>query len=242
MSEIANASRAAESAQLIAGAAKMGVPLTEAQSGKLLDYLDLLQKWNKAYNLTAVRERPAMLTQHLLDSLAIVPHLPPGDLLDVGSGGGLPGIPLAILQPERSITLIDTVGKKVAFLKQAAMTLGLKNLTAVSDRIESWQPTAGNGDRHGDRHGDEHEAGQAAGFGLITARAYATLATLVGQTHRLLSENGAWYAMKGVFPEAEMAELAPDIVVKTIIPLEVPGLDAERHLVVLARAGTTPTV
>ena len=218
--------RSAETAQLLAGAAEMGVALNEAQAGKLLDYLDLLQKWNKAYNLTAVRERPAMLTQHLLDSLSIVPHLPSGDLLDVGSGGGLPGIPLAILQPERSITLIDTVGKKVAFLKQAAMTLGLKNLTAVSDRIESWVPPAG----------------QADGFALISARAYATLGTLVGQTRRLLAQNGAWYAMKGVFPDAEMAELPPDIAVKAVIPLQVPGLGAERHLVVLAPTGVTPTV
>ncbi len=217
--------RPAEIAQLRAGAAQMAVPLTEAQAGKLLDYLDLLQKWNKAYNLTAVRERKAMLTQHLLDSLSIVPHLPPGDLIDVGSGGGLPGIPLAILQPERSITLIDTVGKKVAFLKQAAMTLGLKNLNAVSDRIESWQPVAG------------HEAG----FTLITARAYATLATLVGQTGRLLAKNGRWYAMKGVFPDAEMAELPSDVVVEAVIPLEVPDLGAERHLIVLAPAGTNPS-
>ena len=217
-----NADRAAESAQLIAGAAKMGVALTEAQSDKLLDYLDLLQKWNKAYNLTAVRERPAMLTQHLLDSLSIVPHLPPGDLLDVGSGGGLPGIPLAILQPERSITLVDTVGKKVAFLKQAAMTLGLKNLQAVSTRIESWVPPA------------EH----AGGFALITARAYATLQTLVGQTQRLLAPNGGWYAMKGVFPAAEMAELASDVSVRAVIPLDVPDLGAERHLILLAPAGS----
>ena len=224
MSEFAN-TRRGEVAQLLNGAAQMNVPLTEAQANKLLDYLDLLQKWNKAYNLTAVRDRSAMLTQHLLDSLAIVPHLPPGDLLDVGSGGGLPGIPLAILQPERSITLIDTVGKKVAFLKQAAMTLGLKNLHAVSDRIESWAPSASH----------------AGGFALITARAYATLATLVGQTRRLLAENGAWYAMKGVFPDAEMAELPPDVVVKAVIPLQVPDLGAERHLVVLAPAGTTST-
>ena len=210
----------------MAGASAMGVALSEAQAGKLLDYLDLLQKWNKAYNLTAVRERPAMLVQHLLDSLSIVPHLPPGDLLDVGSGGGLPGIPLAILQPERSITLIDTVGKKVAFLKQAAMTLGLKNLTAVSDRIESWVPPA------------EH----AAGFTLITARAYATLATLIGQTHRLLAQNGGWYAMKGVFPDAEMAELPPDVVIKAVIPLQVPDLDAARHLIVMAPAGAEPPV
>ena len=216
------ASRADESAQLIAGAAKMGVPLTEEQTGKLLDYLDLLQKWNKAYNLTAVRERPAMLTQHLLDSLSIVPHLPPGDLLDVGSGGGLPGIPLAILQPERSITLVDTVGKKVAFLKQAAMTLGLKNLSAVSDRIESWVPP------------EAH----ANGFALITARAYATLATLVGQTHRLLAPNGGWYAMKGINPAAEMAELPPDVSVRAVIPLDVPDLGAERHLILLAPAGS----
>lgn len=218
--------RPAEIAQLLAGAAQMNVSLTEAQAGKLLDYLDLLQKWNKAYNLTAVRERPAMLTQHLLDSLSIVPHLPPGDLLDVGSGGGLPGIPLAILQPERSITLIDTVGKKVAFLKQAAMTLGLKNLSAVSDRIETWVPS--------ERH--------AEGFALISARAYATLATLVRQTSRLLAENGAWYAMKGVFPDAEMAELPSDVVVKAVIPLNVPGLGAERHLVVLAPDGAKPPV
>lgn len=228
MSEFANARRG-EVAQLMSGAAQMKVPLTETQANKLLDYLDLLQKWNKAYNLTAVRERPAMLTQHLLDSLSIVPHLPPGDLLDVGSGGGLPGIPLAILQPERSITLIDTVGKKVAFLKQVAMTLGLKNLHAVSDRIESWQPPA------------DSPASLMGGFALITARAYATLATLVGQTRRLLAENGAWYAMKGVFPTAEMAELPPDVVVKAVIPLQVPDLGAERHLVVLAPAGTTAT-
>jgi 16S rRNA (guanine527-N7)-methyltransferase len=218
--------RQAEIAQLLSGAAQMNVPLTEAQAGKLLDYLDLLQKWNKAYNLTAVRERSAMLTQHLLDSLSIVPHLPLGDLLDVGSGGGLPGIPLAILQPERSITLIDTVGKKAAFLKQAAMTLGLKNLNAVSDRIESWAPPAN----------------RAEGFAVISARAYATLATLVGQTRRLLAENGGWYAMKGVFPDAEMAELPSDIAVMAVIPLQVPGLGAERHLVVLAPTGTTPAV
>lgn len=217
-----SADRAAESAQLMAGAAQMGVPMTEAQADKLLDYLDLLQKWNKAYNLTAVRERPAMLTQHLLDSLSIVPHLPPGDLLDVGSGGGLPGIPLAILQPQRSITLVDTVGKKVAFLKQAAMTLGLKNLNAVSTRIESWVPPA------------EH----AEGFALITARAYATLATLVGQTQRLLAPNGGWYAMKGVNPDAEMAELPSDVSVRAVIPLEVPDLGAERHLILLAPAGS----
>lgn len=216
MTEFAN-TRQAEVSQLLTGAAQMKVALTEAQADKLLDYLDLLQKWNKAYNLTAVRERPAMLTQHLLDSLSIMPHLPPGDLLDVGSGGGLPGIPLAILQPERSITLIDTVGKKVAFLKQAAMTLGLKNLNAVSDRIESWLPPA------------DH----AGGFALITARAYATLATLIGQTRRLLAENGAWYAMKGVFPDAEMAELPSDVAVKAVIPLQVPDLGAERHLVVV---------
>ncbi len=220
MSEFAN-TRQSEIAQLRSGAAQMEVALTEAQANKLLDYLDLLQKWNKAYNLTAVRERPAMLTQHLLDSLSIVPHLPRGDLLDVGSGGGLPGIPLAILQPERSITLIDTVGKKVAFLKQAAMTLGLKNLNAVSDRIESWQPPA------------TPPASHAAGFALITARAYATLASLVGQTQRLLAKNGGWYAMKGVFPDAEMAELPSDVAVKAVIPLQVPDLGAERHLVVM---------
>jgi 16S rRNA (guanine527-N7)-methyltransferase len=218
--------RSAEIAQLICGAAQMDVSLTEVQAHQLLDYLDLLQKWNKAYNLTAVRERPAMLTQHLLDSLSVVSHLPPGDLLDVGSGGGLPGIPLAILQPERSITLIDTVGKKVAFLKQAAMTLGLKHLNAVSDRVESWVPPAAH----------------AGGFALITARAYATLNTLVGQTRRLLAENGAWYAMKGVFPDAEMAELPSDVAVKAVIPLKVPGLGAERHLVVLASDGAKPPV
>jgi 16S rRNA (guanine527-N7)-methyltransferase len=218
--------RAAEIAQLQRGASQLNVPLSDTQTNKLLDYLDLLQKWNKAYNLTAVRERPAMLTQHLLDSLAILPYLPPGDLLDVGSGGGLPGIPLAILQPERSITLIDTVGKKVAFLKQAAMTLGLKNLHAVSDRVESWVPPEV----------------QANGFTLITARAYATLATLVGQTRRLLAENGAWYAMKGVFPDAEMAELPSDVAVKAVFPLQVPDLGAERHLVVMALTTANPQI
>jgi 16S rRNA (guanine527-N7)-methyltransferase len=225
VSQTANG-RAEERALLLARAPEMGVSLTEAQADKLLDYLDLLQKWNKAYNLTAVRERSAMLTQHLLDSLSIVPHLPPGDLLDVGSGGGLPGIPLAILQPERSITLIDTVGKKVAFLKQAAIALGLKNLEAVSDRIESWVPPAAH----------------AAGFTLVSARAYATLNTLVGQTRRLLAKNGGWFAMKGVFPDAEMAELPSDIVVKAVIPLQVPDLGAERHLVLLVPAAADTAV
>jgi len=225
VSQTANG-RAEERALLLARAPEMGVSLTEAQADKLLDYLDLLQKWNKAYNLTAVRERSAMLTQHLLDSLSIVPHLPPGDLLDVGSGGGLPGIPLAILQPERSITLIDTVGKKVAFLKQAAIALGLKNLEAVSDSIESWVPPAAH----------------AAGFNLVTARAYATLNTLVGQTRRLLAKNGGWFAMKGVFPDAEMAELPSDIVVKAVIPLQVPDLGAERHLVLLVPAAADTAV
>ena len=220
------AARSAEIAQLQAGAAQMSIALSEDQANKLLDYVDLLQKWNKAYNLTAVRERPAILIQHLLDSLSIVPHLPPGDLLDVGSGGGLPGIPLAILQPERSITLIDTVGKKVAFLKQAAMTLGLKNLSAVSDRIENWVPP--------ERH--------VAGFSLITARAYATLATLVGQTRRLLAENGGWYAMKGVFPDAEMAELPSDVAVQAVMPLQVPDLGAERHLVVMVPTASSSRV
>lgn len=225
MSEL-KVARSKEIVQLLNGASSMGLAVNEVQADKLLDYLDLLQKWNKAYNLTAVRLRQAMLTQHLLDSLSIVQHLPPGDLLDVGSGGGLPGIPLAIVQPERSITLIDTVGKKAAFLKQAAFTLGLKNLKVVSDRIESWQPPV------------DH----AGGFALISARAYATLDTLVRQTRRLLAEKGAWYAMKGVFPDAEMAELSPDIEVKAVLPLQVPGLDAERHLVVLAPNGVIPTV
>ena len=130
------------------------------------------------------------------------------------------------MQPERSITLIDTVGKKVAFLKQAAMTLGLKNLNAVSDRVESWAPPAVHAD----------------GFALITSRAYATLATWVGQTQRLLAKNGGWYAMKGVFPDAEMAELPSDVAVKAVIPLQVPGLGAERHLVVLAPASTASSI
>ena len=204
--------------ELKQGSQALGLNLSDEALGLLLKYQDALVLWNKAYNLTAVRDRSAMLTQHLLDSLAIVPHLPSGDLLDVGSGGGLPGIPLAILQPERSITLVDTVGKKVAFLKQAAITLGLKNLNAVSDRIESWALPANH----------------AVGFALITARAYATLATLVGQTRHLLAENGGWYAMKGVFPDAELAELPSDVAVKAVFPLQVPDLGAERHLVVLA--------
>lgn len=217
-----NEAREGERSRLLSGAKQMGIDLTAVQIEKLLDFLDLLQKWNKAYNLTAVRDRSAMLTQHLLDSLSIVPHLPPGDLLDVGSGGGLPGIPLAILQPERSITLVDTVGKKVAFLKQAAMTLGLKNLNAVSTRIETWNLPS------------EH----LAGFAVITARAYATLDTLIGQTKRLLAPNGGWYAMKGVIPAAEMAELTPDVLVRSVISLQVPDLNAERHLIVLTPVGS----
>jgi len=200
---------------LAAGLAALGLELPDAAQEKLLAFRDLLLKWNKTYNLTALRDPQQAIAHHLLDSLAILPHLGDGALLDVGSGGGLPGIPLAIARPGLPVTVVDTVQKKASFLQQAAIELGLKNVTVHHARVE-------------EMHGQ---------FAQISSRAFAELALFVDLTRHLLAPGGRWLAMKGLRPDAEIAGLTTDIAVEAVVPLAVPGLDAERHLIIL-KAGS----
>jgi 16S rRNA (guanine527-N7)-methyltransferase len=177
---------------------------------KLLAYMALLQKWNKVYNLTAVRDPLEMVTLHLLDSLSVLPYVNSKNLLDVGSGGGLPGVVLAICKPELQVTTIDAVQKKVIFMRQVKGELGLDNLTPVHARVEDFKPVAP--------------------FEIVISRAFSEIALFINLTKHLIAENGQWLAMKGVMPadELEGLPLAP----KQVIVLKVADLDAERHLLV----------
>jgi 16S rRNA (guanine527-N7)-methyltransferase len=198
---------------LAQGLAALGIALPAAAREKLLAYAALLYKWNKTYNLTALRDPDQALSHHLLDSLAVLPHLPAGRLLDVGSGGGMPGIPLAIARPELAVTLLDSNSKKSAFLQQAAIELALPNISVHGGRVEQYHPSVG--------------------FATITARAFSELAHLVDLSRHLLVEDGRWLALKGVRPDAEIARLPPEVLVEGVHRLAVPGVDGERHLVVL---------
>jgi 16S rRNA (guanine527-N7)-methyltransferase len=189
-----------------------------AQLAALSAYLDLLQRWNSTYNLTAVRERSAMRSQHLADCLAVVAplqrHRAQGRLLDVGSGGGLPGVVFAALLPQMDVTCVDAVGKKVAFVRQVAGALQLPNLHAAHARVESLALPA---------------------FNVITSRAFATLELFVRLTERHLAADGVWLAMKGRMPEEEMAALPPAVEVFHVEQLAVPTLDSQRCLVWMRR-------
>jgi 16S rRNA (guanine527-N7)-methyltransferase len=207
------------------GVRELGLDLSSAQLGKLLDYVALLSKWNAVYNLTAIRDPRQMLIQHILDSLSIVPHLAPlgpSSVLDVGSGGGLPGIVLAIVLPEWTVTVNDIVHKKTAFQAQAKAELGLANLSVVTGRVETLRPGAE----------------VPAKFDVIVSRAFAELADFVTLARHLVAEQGAIWAMKGVRPDGEIERLPAGAHVEQIIRLNVPSLDAERHLIkVLVDAG-----
>lgn len=199
--------------QLKAGIAALGLALPEGAEQKLLAYLALLDKWNRVYNLTAVRDAERMVSHHLFDSLAAVPYFQGETLLDVGSGGGLPGIPAAIARPDLHVTLIDSIAKKTAFLLQAKAELGLDNLSVVTSRVENHKPEAT--------------------FDLITSRAFSDLREFVTLTRHLLKPGGRWLAMKGLYPHEEVAVLPPDVKVSAGHALIVPGLEANRHLIVL---------
>ncbi|CAD6549215.1 Ribosomal RNA small subunit methyltransferase G [Paraburkholderia hiiakae] len=203
------------------GAEVLGVELTERQHEQLLDYVALLAKWNAVYNLTAIRDPRQMLIQHILDSLSIVPHLPArtdATVLDVGSGGGLPGIVLAIVRPNWQVTLNDIVQKKSAFQSQAKAELGLANLSVVTGRVESLRPGV--------------EVPKK--FDLIVSRAFADLADFVTLARHLVAEGGAIWAMKGVHPEGEIERLPSGTKALNTIRLSVPMLDAERHLILVS--------
>jgi 16S rRNA (guanine527-N7)-methyltransferase len=200
------------------GVRELGLDLSDAQLGKLFDYVALLSKWNAVYNLTAIRDPRQMLIQHILDSLSIVPHLATrgaSSVLDVGSGGGLPGIVLAIVLPDWAVTVNDIVHKKTAFQAQAKAELGLANLSVVTGRVETLQPGAE----------------VPAKFDVIVSRAFAELADFVTLARHLVAEQGAIWAMKGVRPDGEIERLPAGAHVEQIIRLNVPSLDAERHLI-----------
>ena len=202
-----------QSQQLASGAQALGLALDDAQIACLLSYLELIRKWNRVHNLTALREPEKMLTHHLLDSLAVVPHISPAQLLDVGSGAGLPGIPLAIARPDWKISVSDSNLKKASFQQQAVIELALHNVQVVPGRVE-------------DAPIDMKYAG-------VISRAFSEINAFIECTRQVLADGGRWYAMKGVHPNAELTNLPDDVVVEKIIRLTVPDLDAERHLIIL---------
>ena len=203
---------------LHAGAAELHVALTEGQAGQLVDYVALLAKWNAVYNLTAIRDPRQMLIQHILDSLSIVPYLsarPGASILDVGSGGGLPGVVLAIMLPARAVTLNDIVQKKSAFQSQVKAELKLANLSVVTGRVETLRPGI-----------------EVPGtFDAIVSRAFADLSDFVTLARHLVGEGGAIWAMKGQRPDDEIARLPAGTHAAEIVRLSVPMLEGQRHLV-----------
>lgn len=209
-------------ASLKAGLAEMGLQVSADKQEKLIAYLLLINKWNAVHNLTAVRDPQEMVTLHLLDSLSVLPHIQKADmseakyLLDVGSGAGLPSIPLAICMPELQVTAIDSIQKKASFMRQAKGELGLSNFHVEAGRVE--------------------ELKKDHAFDVIISRAFSEVSLFIKLTKHLLAADGQWLAMKGVEPVAELGALKAlnlDIQVTKILPLHVAGLQAERHLVFL---------
>lgn len=202
--------------QLSTGLAAMGLNLGDDQQKQLLAFLGLLNKWNRAYNLTAVRDEGQMVSRQLLDSLSILPWVTTEHLLDVGSGGGLPGIPLAIVLPDRQFTLLDSNGKKTRFLNQCVLELDLDNVEVIHGRAEDCRP-------------DQP-------FNQISSRAFTALENLVHWCSDLLANDGEFLAMKGQFPDDEVTALPAGWQVESSHSLDVPGADGERHLLVVTRA------
>jgi 16S rRNA (guanine527-N7)-methyltransferase len=201
---------------LAAGLAGLGLPLASGVQERLLAYLRLIEKWNRVYNLTAVRDSDKMVPQHLLDALAVAPHLRGRSLLDVGSGAGLPGIPLSLARPELAVTLLEANHKKAAFLRQASIELDLSNVEVVNARVEEWSAPSC--------------------YDVVISRAFSDLAEFVTLAGRHVAEEGVLAAMKGVYPFEELAQLPAPYRMTNAIVLNVSGLDAERHLILVQRA------
>ena len=195
------------------GAAGMGLALPAAAINQLSSYLDLLVKWNRVYNLTAIRDEARLVSHHVLDSLAVVSHLPDGNMVDVGSGAGLPGIPIAIACPGRAVTLVDSNHKKGAFLKQAIAELRLASVRVITERVEAYRPSES--------------------FNTVISRAFSDLADFVKLAGHLCAPDGVMIAMKGLHPTDEIAQLPSSWKVERNLRLEVPQIDASRHLVFL---------
>ena len=204
------------SQELAQGSRELGVELTQAQHDQLLAYLALLIKWNKAYNLTAVRNPDEMVSRHLLDSLSVIAHIGEGERwLDVGSGGGMPGVPLAILFPEKKITCLDSNGKKTRFITQVKLELKLDNLQVIHSRVEAFQPELP--------------------FNGIISRAFSSLEDFSNWTRHLGDTNTRWLAMKGLHPADELVALPADFHLESAQALTVPGCQGQRHLLILRR-------
>ncbi|EEJ9033505.1 16S rRNA (guanine(527)-N(7))-methyltransferase RsmG [Salmonella enterica subsp. enterica serovar Oslo] len=190
-----------------------GISLTDHQKTLLVAYVDMLHKWNKAYNLTSVRDPAEMVVRHILDSIVVAPYLHGQRFIDVGTGPGLPGIPLAIVLPDAHFTLLDSLGKRVRFLRQVQHELKLENITPVQSRVEAYP--------------------SEPPFDGVISRAFASLNDMVSWCRHLPGEKGRFYALKGQLPEDEMASLPDDVSVESVEKLRVPQLEGERHLVII---------
>ena len=210
-------------ARIADGIAAMRLDMPADACARLVAHLDLIAKWNRVHNLTAVREPEQMVVLHVLDSLSVLPDVgEAASVLDVGSGAGLPGVPIAIARPKSRVTLLDSSRKKCAFLEQAKIDIALANVQVVCARVEQWRP-------------DER-------FEIIVSRAFSDLADFVAQARHLLAPGGRLIAMKGVYPKEELAALDPAFRVREVAALHVPGLDAARHVVVLERATSSGAI
>lgn len=198
--------------------AQTTLTVSEQQREQLVGYVEMLNKWNKAYNLTSVRDPLEMMVKHILDSIVVSPHLRGERFIDVGTGPGLPGIPLAIMNPDKSFVLLDSLGKRIRFIKQVVHELKISNVSAVQSRVEEFDPQGG--------------------FDGVLSRAFASITDMVEWCHHLpCADNGVFLALKGLLPQDELAQLPEWCSVTDIKALQVPELEGERHLVILSRKG-----
>jgi 16S rRNA (guanine527-N7)-methyltransferase len=203
--------------RLIKGCKKLEITLSDQEQNQLIQYIELFFKWNKAYNLSAIKDVHSMVDRHLLDSLAILPLIRGDNIIDVGTGGGLPGIPLAICKPNSKITLLDSNGKKTRFLHQVKTDLNLTNVTIVQSRVENYKP--------------------AMLFDGVVSRAFASLEDMVKGCRHMLLDNGRFWAMKGIYPEDELKPLQKHYIVENSYQLSIPGEPGERHLLEIKAQG-----
>jgi 16S rRNA (guanine527-N7)-methyltransferase len=195
--------------------AKTSIILSDHQKQQLISYVEMLNKWNKAYNLTSVRDPNEMIVKHILDSLVVAPHLEGDNYIDVGTGPGLPGVVLAIAHPDKHFVLMDSLGKRIRFLNQVKLNLKLTNITPVQSRVEKYIPEIP--------------------FDGVLSRAFASLKDMVDWCQHLVDHSGCFIALKGQFPEQEIEQLPASIVYQDKVVLTVPELDAERHLIILKK-------
>ena len=195
--------------------AQANIQVSEQQKDQLIELVNLLNKWNKAYNLTSVRDPQEMLVKHILDSLVVSPYLQGDRFIDVGTGPGLPGLPLAIINPDKQFVLLDSLGKRVSFIRNAVLKLRLTNVTPVLSRVEEYQPVEK--------------------FDGVLSRAFASLKDMTEWCHHLLSSDGLFYALKGIYHQEEVQNLNDIFTVEKVVSLDVPTLVGERHLVLLTK-------